>query len=124
MLEPSPTKLFILIKYQDATREDANVFKKALAFCRKRKMTWTKNRADSRERESFGLQSMSSTTSSVSRENKVLTRPRLRLRRGGSMKSQGHELSPSYSYTESSESDPFITSPLWLKAESPAEETI
>ncbi|KAH7386039.1 hypothetical protein BKA66DRAFT_67751 [Pyrenochaeta sp. MPI-SDFR-AT-0127] len=112
---------------RDISREEHNQFlaqvKKALAFCRRcKRLSWSKNRAESLE--SIGLQSMSSTTSNVSRSQNIKARPMaLGIERERLPNTHGHQLSPSYSYTESAESDPFITSPSWLKAEFTMNET-
>ncbi|KAF1945966.1 HET-domain-containing protein [Clathrospora elynae] len=92
-------------------------FKKALAYCRRyTKLTWPKARRDSFD--NIGLQPITLTTSRVSRAQEVKKRPSIFRTKGADEYSTfGHHLSPCFTYTETSESDPFITSPLWLKAE-------
>ncbi|OAL48992.1 hypothetical protein IQ07DRAFT_68546 [Pyrenochaeta sp. DS3sAY3a] len=91
--------------------------KKAFAYCRRyTKEYWYKTRSDSSE--SFGLETMSSSSSNESRREKLSTLSTgFCIGRPSKSNSHRHQLSPSYSYTGSSEIDPFITSPSWLKAE-------
>ncbi|KAF1849442.1 uncharacterized protein K460DRAFT_91017 [Cucurbitaria berberidis CBS 394.84] len=124
----SVTSGLSLRSLQEASSEDENQFivqvKKALAFCRRcTRISWSKSRAEFLK--SIGLQSMTFTTPSGSRGCKSKPRPPvLRIGRCNGSDSHRYRLSPSFSYTASTASDPFITSPSWLKAEFSSSETI
>ncbi len=117
-------KLCFLTRIQDRLPEDERNLrvrvKKALAFCRR----CTRLPAPKRQADSFDeyiLRATASRTSIQSLKQKAKSRPIFGFARSYSMKVPKTR-SPPPDYIYNSESDPFITSPTWFKAEFSTEE--
>jgi hypothetical protein len=90
--------------------------KKLMNYCQKRtRLSWSRCRVG--RIQDIDPPPVSQIGPSVPRGRKIRSRPALLRTRSSAYVIQDQQLSPDFSYFDDAESDPFITSPSWLKTE-------